>query len=210
VKAAVDLSGAKNGDLMFFGAGKNKVVNDALGALRVKIGHEKGYAKPGGSRCGVVDFRCSSTTRRRSAGTRCTTRSPRQGRPRGPPRARSRRGARQGYDMVLNGSEIGGARCAFHREEIQSKVFRALSIGAEEAKQKFGFLLEALQYGAPPQRRHRLRPGPHRRDEGRRGIHPDVIAFPKTSVRRTCSRTLRRRSTRAIARAAYPPAHAGE
>src|SRR5438552_91628 len=151
LRAIVDRSGAKSGDLMFFGAGKAKTVNDALGALRVKIGHEKSHAQSGWMPLWVVDFpmfEYDEEEKRWTAMHHPFT-APKDGhedRLAGDPGA----ALAKAYDMVLNGSEIGGGSVRIHREEVQSKVFRALSIGAEEAKQKFGFLLEALQYGAPP------------------------------------------------------------
>jgi len=181
LKAAVDLSGAKNGDLMFFGAGKNKVVNDALGALRVKIGQEKGYAQTGWKPLWVVDFpmfEYDEEAKRWNAMHHPFT-APKEGHEdllaRDPGAALAK-----AYDMVLNGSEIGGGSVRIHREEVQSKVFRALSIGAEEAKQKFGFLLEALQYGAPPH--GGIAFGLDRIVAMMAGAESirDVIAFPKT------------------------------
>ncbi|HLQ03145.1 MAG TPA: aspartate--tRNA ligase, partial [Burkholderiales bacterium] len=151
LKAVVELSGAKNGDLMFFGAGKTKTVNDALGALRVKIGHEKGHARSGWKPLWVVDFpmfEYDEEEKRWNAMHHPFT-SPKDGHEdfvaADPGKALAK-----AYDMVLNGSEIGGGSVRIHREEVQSKVFRALSIGPEEARRKFGFLLDALQYGAPP------------------------------------------------------------
>jgi aspartyl-tRNA synthetase len=181
LKAVVDRSGAKNGDLMFFGAGKIKVVNDALGALRVKIGHEKGYAQAGWKPLWVVDFpmfEYDEEAKRWNAMHHPFT-SPKEGHEdllaRDPGAALAK-----AYDMVLNGSEIGGGSVRIHREEVQSKVFRALSIGAEEAKQKFGFLLEALQYGAPPH--GGIAFGLDRIVAMMAGTESirDVIAFPKT------------------------------
>ena len=181
LKAAVDLSGAKNGDLMFFGAGKIKVVNDALGALRVKIGHEKGYAGSGWKPLWVVDFpmfEYDEEAKRWNAMHHPFT-APKEGHEdllaRDPGAALAK-----AYDMVLNGSEIGGGSVRIHREEVQSKVFRALSIGPEEAKQKFGFLLEALQYGAPPH--GGIAFGLDRIVAMMAGTESirDVIAFPKT------------------------------
>ena len=149
--AIVGRSGAKNGDLMFFAAGKGKIVNDALGALRGKIGHEKGYAEAGWQPLWVVDF---PMFERDEEGKRWVAMhhpftSPKDGHEQffdsDPSKALAK-----AYDMVLNGSEIGGGSVRIHREEVQSRVFRALAIGPEEAQQKFGFLLDALKYGAPP------------------------------------------------------------
>jgi aspartyl-tRNA synthetase len=181
LKAVVDLSGAKSGDLMFFGAGKNKVVNDALGALRVKIGHEKGTAQGGWRPLWVVDFpmfEYDEEAKHWNAMHHPFT-SPKDGHEdlvaTDPGRAIAK-----AYDMVLNGSEIGGGSVRIHREEVQSKVFRALSIGPEEARQKFGFLLDALQYGAPPH--GGIAFGLDRIVAMMAGAESirDVIAFPKT------------------------------
>jgi aspartyl-tRNA synthetase len=179
--AIIDLSGAKNGDLMFFGAGKNKIVNDALGALRVKIGHEKGYAAKDWRPLWVVDFpmfEYDEEAKRWNAMHHPFT-APKDGHEdllaESPGDALAK-----AYDMVLNGSEIGGGSVRIHREAVQSKVFRALSIGAEEARQKFGFLLDALQYGAPPH--GGIAFGLDRIVAMMAGTESirDVIAFPKT------------------------------
>jgi len=149
--AIVGRSGAKNGDLMFFAAGKGKIVNDALGALRGKIGHEKGYAEAGWQPLWVVDFPMFERDEegKRWAAMHHPFTSPKDGHEQffdsDPSKALAK-----AYDMVLNGSEIGGGSVRIHREEVQSRVFRALAIGPEEAQQKFGFLLDALKYGAPP------------------------------------------------------------
>ena len=181
LKAIVERSGAKDGDLMFFGAGKTKVVNDALGALRVKVGHEKGYAQAGWKALWVVDFpmfEYDEEGKRWNAMHHPFT-APKDGHE---DRLASDPGSAlaKAYDMVLNGSEIGGGSVRIHREEVQSKVFRALSIGPEEAQQKFGFLLDALQYGAPPH--GGIAFGLDRivaMMAGSESIR-DVIAFPKT------------------------------
>jgi len=177
----LERSGAKDGDLMFFGAGKTKVVNDALGALRVKIGHEKGYAQPGWKGLWVVDFpmfEYDEEEKRWNAMHHPFT-APKDGHEE---RLASDPGGAlaKAYDMVLNGSEIGGGSVRIHREEVQSKVFRALSIGPDEAKQKFGFLLDALQYGAPPH--GGIAFGLDRIVAMMAGTESirDVIAFPKT------------------------------
>jgi len=181
LKAVVELSGAKNGDLMFFGAGKTKTVNDALGALRVKIGHEKGHARSGWKPLWVVDFpmfEYDEEEKRWNAMHHPFT-SPKDGHEdfvaADPGKALAK-----AYDMVLNGSEIGGGSVRIHREEVQSKVFRALSIGPEEARRKFGFLLDALQYGAPPH--GGIAFGLDRIVAMMAGAESirDVIAFPKT------------------------------
>ncbi|AGX86350.1 aspartate--tRNA ligase [Candidatus Symbiobacter mobilis] len=149
-------SGACNGDLLFFGADKAKVANDAMGALRVKIGHSA-YARENGlfedrwAPLWVVDFpmfEWDEEARRWGAVHHPFT-APKEGHEdwmtTDPGRCLS-----QGYDMVLNGWEMGGGSVRIHRADVQKKVFDALQITPEEAQQKFGFLLEALQYGAPP------------------------------------------------------------
>jgi len=178
--------GARNGDLIFFGADKAKVVNDALGALRVKVGHSdfgrsKGLVEDRWAPLWVVDFPMFEYD---EEGARWTAvhhpfTAPKDGHENlmdtdpGLCIAKA-------YDMVLNGWEIGGGSVRIHREEVQSKVFRALKIGPEDAKAKFGFLLDALQYGAPPHGGiafglDRIVTMMARADSIR-----DVIAFPKT------------------------------
>ncbi|SFN59188.1 aspartyl-tRNA synthetase [Nitrosospira briensis] len=151
VRIILERSGAKDGDLIFFGADKSQVVNEALGALRAKVGHDRGFAESAWKPLWVVDFpmfeRDEEENRWKALHHPFT--SPADGHEdlleTDPGKALSR-----AYDMVLNGSEIGGGSVRIHRQEVQSKVFRALNIGADEANEKFGFLLEALQYGAPP------------------------------------------------------------
>jgi aspartyl-tRNA synthetase len=149
-------TGARNGDLLFFGADKAKVVNDGIGALRVKVGHSefgktKGLAHGDWEPLWVVDFPMfehDDDAQRWNAVHHPFT-SPKDGHEdwleTDPGRC-----VAKAYDVVLNGIELGGGSVRIHREEVQSKVFRALKISAEEAKLKFGFLLDALQYGAPP------------------------------------------------------------
>ncbi len=151
LKAIVERSLAKDGDLMFFGADRAKVVNDALGALRVKIGHERGFATSGWQPLWVLDFpmfEWDDEEKRWNAMHHPFT-SPADGHENllesEPAKARAK-----AHDMVLNGWEIGGGSVRIHRSEVQQKVFRALAIGPDEAQAKFGFLLDALQYGAPP------------------------------------------------------------
>ncbi|MGC2519354.1 MAG: aspartate--tRNA ligase [Burkholderiales bacterium] len=181
LKAIIDLSGARNGDLMFFGAGRNKVVNDALGALRAKIGHEKGFASKEWKPLWVVDFPMFEydEEEKRWVALHHPFTSPKDGHENYIESDPSRAIAKA-YDMVLNGWELGGGSVRIHREEIQSRVFRALSIGAEEARQKFGFLLDALQYGAPPH--GGIAFGLDRIVAMMTGAESirDVIAFPKT------------------------------
>jgi aspartyl-tRNA synthetase len=151
LKAVVERSGAKDGDLMFFGADKAKVVNEALGALRAKIGHERGFAEGGWKPLWVLDFpmfEWNAEDQRWDAMHHPFT-APMDGHEdyldTNPGKALSK-----AYDMVLNGWEIGGGSVRIHRQDVQSKVFSALNIGPDEARAKFGFLLDALQYGAPP------------------------------------------------------------
>ena len=172
---------AENGDVIFFGADRAKVVNDALGALRVKVGHDKGYAVSGWRPLWVVDFpmfEYDEDAKRWSAMHHPFT-SPKDGHEdllfTDPGSAIAK-----GYDMVLNGSEIGGGSVRIHRAEVQSKVFKALGISEEEAQAKFGFLLENLQYGAPPH--GGIAFGLDRIVAMMTGSDSirDVIAFPKT------------------------------
>ena len=148
--------GAANGDLIFFGADKAKVVNDAIGALRVKVGHSdfgkaRGLAQGEWEPLWVVDF--PMFERDDDGGPLDRGAPPVHGPKDGHEDwLETDPGAciAKAYDMVLNGVELGGGSVRIHREEVQSKVFRALKIDAEEAQAKFGFLLDALQYGAPP------------------------------------------------------------
>jgi len=179
-------TGARDGDILFFGADRAKVVNDAMGALRVKIGHSEfgrasGLFEDAWKPLWVVDFpmfEYDEEAGRYTAAHHPFT-SPKDGHEdlltSDPGKALAK-----AYDMVLNGWEIGGGSVRIHREEVQSKVFRALKIDAEEARNKFGFLLDALQYGAPPH--GGIAFGLDRIVTMMAGAESirDVIAFPKT------------------------------
>ncbi|NIC40250.1 aspartate--tRNA ligase [Aquabacterium sp. A08] len=156
IAAILQRSGAQNGDLLFFGADKAKVVNDAIGALRVKIGHSD-FAKKQGifedrwAPLWVVDFpmfEYDDEAHRWNAVHHPFT-APKDGHEEFMDTDPGRCVAKA-YDMVLNGWELGGGSVRIHRADVQSKVFSALNISAEDAQLKFGFLLDALQYGAPP------------------------------------------------------------
>ena len=178
----MERTGAQNGDLIFFGADKAKVVNDAMGALRSKIGHEKGYVNgKAWEPLWVVDFPMFEYDEDDKRWTAChhPFTSPKDEHVEflesDPGKCLAK-----AYDLALNGWEIGGGSVRIHREEVQSKVFRALNINAEEAQLKFGFLLDALQYGAPPH--GGLAFGLDRIVTMMTGAESirDVIAFPKT------------------------------
>jgi len=144
-------TGAVDGDLVFFGADKAKVVNDALGALRAKVGHERGLASGRWKPLWVVDFPMfeqDDETGAWSARHHPFT-APKDGHE---DRFASDPGSAlaKAYDVVLNGWEIGGGSVRIHRPEVQAKVFEALAISPEDQRRKFGFLLDALSYGAPP------------------------------------------------------------
>ena len=179
-------TGAQDGDLIFFGADRAQIVNDAIGALRVKIGHSEfgrnaGLFEAVWKPLWVVDFPMFEYDEEadRYVAAHHPFTSPKDGHEdllsTDPSKATAK-----AYDMVLNGWEIGGGSVRIHREEIQSKVFRALKIDAEEAQLKFGFLLDALQYGAPPH--GGIAFGLDRIVTMMTGAESirDVIAFPKT------------------------------
>jgi len=183
VTGIIERTGAKTGDLIFFGADKARVVNDALGALRIKVGQDRGLVAEGWAPLWVVDFpmfEWDADAKRYTALHHPFT---------APSindadvlKADAKNASSRAYDMVLNGSEIGGGSIRIHDQEIQASVFELLGISDEEAEEKFGFLLEALQYGCPPHggiafgldRIVMLMAGA---DSIR-----DVIAFPKTQT----------------------------
>ncbi len=186
IAAVLQRSGAQNGDLIFFGADKAKVVNDALGALRAKIGHSN-FGKSHGlfedrwAPLWVVDFpmfEWDDSEQRFNAVHHPFT-APKAGHEdwmaSDPGRCLSR-----AYDLVLNGWELGGGSVRIHRADIQRKAFAALRISPEDAQAKFGFLLDALQYGAPPHGGMAF--GLDRLITLMTGAESirDVIAFPKT------------------------------
>ncbi|MEY2776213.1 MAG: hypothetical protein RLY30_311 [Pseudomonadota bacterium] len=186
IQEILSRSGAQDGDLLFFGADKAKVVNDAIGALRLKIGHSEfgqksGLMVPGWKALWVVDFPMFEYDEEsnRWAAVHHPFTAPKDGHEAWMTE-RPQDCLAKAYDMVLNGWELGGGSVRIHQEAVQSKVFAALGIGPEEAKQKFGFLLDALQYGAPPH--GGLAFGLDRLITLMTGAESirDVIAFPKT------------------------------
>jgi aspartyl-tRNA synthetase len=179
-------TGAQDGDLIFFGADKEKIVNDAIGALRIKIGHSEfgkknGLFEKGWRPLWVVDFPMFDFDEeaQRYTATHHPFTAPKDGHEdwmvTAPEKCISK-----GYDMVLNGWEMGGGSVRIHRADVQQKVFDALKISPEDAQLKFGFLLDALQYGAPPH--GGLAFGLDRVVTLMTGAESirDVIAFPKT------------------------------
>jgi len=182
LKAIMDKTKASNGDLIFFGADKEKVVNEALGALREKIGHDKGLVNDlVWAPLWIVDFPMfdfDEENKRWNALHHPFT-APKDGHEdlldSDPGKCLSK-----AYDMVINGSEVGGGSIRIHKSDVQSKVFKALNISGDEAQEKFGFLLEALQYGAPPH--GGIAFGVDRIVTLLAGADSirDVIAFPKT------------------------------
>ncbi len=142
---------AANGDLIFFGADRRKVVHDALGALRVKVGHEKGHAESGWRPCWIVDFPAfeyDDEEKRWNAAHHPFT-APKDEHV-GLLTTDPGKVMAKAYDLALNGWEMGGGSVRIHRAEVQSQVFAVLGISPEDARAKFGFLLDALTYGAPP------------------------------------------------------------
>ena len=182
LKTIIARTGAQSGDLIFFGADKTKVVNDALGALRSKIGHEKGYVNgKAWEPLWVVDFPMFEYDEENKRWSAChhPFTSPKDGHEAlmaiDPGKCLAK-----AYDLALNGWEMGGGSVRIHRAEVQEKVFQALGIGPDEQQAKFGFLLDALKYGAPPH--GGLAFGLDRIVTMMAGAESirDVIAFPKT------------------------------
>jgi aspartyl-tRNA synthetase len=183
IAGILERTGAADGDLIFFGADEARIVNDALGALRLKLGEDLGLAGPGWRPLWIVDFPLFEWDEKEKRWTSVNHpfTAPQsediEAISKNPGAALSR-----GYDMVLNGTEIGGGSVRIHNVEMQYAMFRILGIGEEEAREKFGFLLEALKYGCPPHggiafgldRLVMLMAG----EESIR----EVIAFPKTQT----------------------------
>ncbi len=151
LKAIVETTGASSGEILLFGADKAKVVNESMGALRLKLGHEKGLAKGEWKPLWVIDFPMfeydegmgkympahHAFTAPKDEHVELLTTEP-------------EKCLAKAYDMVLNGWEIGGGSVRIHNAEVQAKVFKAMNLTDEEARQKFGYLLDNLQFGAPP------------------------------------------------------------
>ena len=182
LKAIIEKTSAENGDLVFFGADKRTIVNEALGALREKIGHDKKHlTNEPWAPVWIVDFPMfdfDEEDNRWNALHHPFT-SPKDGHE-GLLETDPGNCLSKAYDMVINGWEVGGGSIRIHQQTVQSKVFKALNISDEEAREKFGFLLDALQYGAPPH--GGLAFGLDRLATLLAGADSirDVIAFPKT------------------------------
>ena len=181
LRQIVARTGVASGDLIFFCADRETIVAAALGALRAKIGHDRGFAEEGWRPLWVVDFpmfEFNEETKSWGARHHPFT-SPKDGHEEwletDPGRA-----VAKAYDVVLNGWEIGGGSVRIHRQDVQAKVFRALKMNAEDQQRKFGFLLKALSYGAPPH--GGIAFGLDRMTALMAGVEQirDVIAFPKT------------------------------
>ncbi|WOA30297.1 aspartate--tRNA ligase [Alloalcanivorax xenomutans] len=148
IKGILERTGAATGDLIFFGADKAKVVNEAMGALRVKVGHERGLAEGDWKPLWVVDFPMFEEEDGRYYALHHPFTMPKCDP--GELKSNPEGALSRAYDMVLNGTELGGGSIRIHRPDMQQTVFEALGIDEQEAREKFGFLLDALKYGAPP------------------------------------------------------------
>ena len=151
IATILERTGAESGDLIFFGADKTQVVNESLGALRIKLGHDRGLVEAGWRFLWVVDFPMFEHDAREDRWnalhhpfTAPATENPDE------LEADPGNMLSRAYDMVLNGTELGGGSVRIHKTEMQQRVFSLLGIGEQEAEDKFGFLLTALKYGCPP------------------------------------------------------------
>ena len=182
VEGIMQRTGAQTGDLIFFGADKARIVNDALGALRVKLGHDRGLVQGEWAALWVVDFPMFEWDEKEN---RWVALHHPFTSPKGSPEsllANPGEALSIAYDMVLNGTEVGGGSVRIHNMEMQKSVFKLLGISDEEAQEKFGFLLNALKYGCPPH--GGLAFGLDRLImlmTGSQSIR-DVMAFPKTQT----------------------------
>ena len=212
IAAILERTGAQDGDIIFFGADRAKVVNDAIGALRVKIGHSEfgkghGLFEAGWQPLWVLDFPMFEydEDEKRWVALHHPFTSPKDGHE---DLLESDPGAciAKAYDLVLNGWEMGGGSVRIHRDDVQSKVFRALAIGPEEAEAKFGFLLSSLRYGAPPH--GGLAFGLDRMVTLMTGAESirDVIAFQDAACTGSAYAGAVAGGREAAARAAHPPA----
>ncbi len=183
VSGILERTSAKTGDLIFFGADKARVVNDALGALRIKVGEDRGLVEEGWAPLWVVDFPMfeKDAQSKRWTSLHHPFTSPSSDDPEAL-RANPGEALSRAYDITLNGSEIGGGSIRIHDQDMQAAVFELLDISEEEAEEKFGFLLTALQYGCPPHGGIAL--GLDRIVALMAGAESirDVIAFPKTQT----------------------------
>jgi aspartyl-tRNA synthetase len=176
-------TGARDGDLIFFGADSAKVVSDAIGALRLKVGHDQKLVQPGWRLLWVTDFPMFEwdTDEKRWMAMHHPFTSPTNDDAEAL-RANPGEAIAKAYDMVLNGTELGGGSMRIFRQEMQSTVFGLLGISSEEAIRKFGFLLDALKFGAPPH--GGIAFGLDRLSMLMAGADSirEVIAFPKTQT----------------------------
>jgi len=182
LKGVLDATAAQSGDIVFFGAGKWKAVTDFMGALRLKVGKDRGLVEDGWKPLWVTDFPMFEYDEeaQRYVALHHPFTAPKID-DIADLRSHAATAVSRGYDMVLNGNEIGGGSIRIHRPEMQSAVFELLGIGAEEAEAKFGFLLKALKFGAPPHGGVAF--GIDRIAALMAGTESirDVIAFPKTT-----------------------------
>jgi aspartyl-tRNA synthetase len=181
--SVLDATGAQSGDMVFFGAGAYKTVSDFMGALRIKVARDRGLVANTWAPLWVVDFPMFEydAEAKRYVALHHPFTAPKVD-DIADLNANAMIAVSRGYDMVLNGAEIGGGSIRIHRSDMQSAVFELLGIGADEARAKFGFLLEALKHGAPPH--GGIAFGIDRIAALMAGTESirDVIAFPKTTT----------------------------